>query len=94
MQNDKAVVKQSQLAELCRLREQERRCDQLRRELVELLESGAEIEQGPLTAFVEIQSQRRITSTKLAALVGAEQVELWKLEIEPTVSRMLRIKET
>ena len=51
----KPVITQKQLDELLRLREGKRRYDDARLEIITLLDQGAEIEPGPLTARVRSQ---------------------------------------
>lgn len=88
----KATITQAQLAEMMEMRDLARRADALRREIVALLDAGAEIEPGPLTAWVHRQDQQRLTAEKLAELVGADQVATWKRQVPATVTKVLRIE--
>src|SRR5690349_9148728 len=90
---DKAIVTQSQLQEMRRLREQQQQHDQLREELIALPEDGAEIEPGPLAAYIDHQSQQRISGAKLSEIVGANLVEEWKHKVAPTIFTVLKIED-
>ena len=87
----KHVITQAMLAETRHLREQQKRYEVARQEIVALLEFGAVIEPGPLTARIEKHSQQRLSESKLSALLGADVVKRWKVQVEPTISNALKV---
>jgi len=79
------------LAELRRLNSQLIRRDRLRQELVDLLESRAAIEPGPLTVNVQPQTNQKLTADNLIPILGRSAVEELVRRIEPTMQTCVRI---
>jgi hypothetical protein len=88
-----AVISQAELAELLRLREQNRRHNELRNKLTNLLERGADIEPGPLTAHIDRKSQTRFSKSELIRLLGETKVTQLQRRLTPTTNRYLKIVE-
>jgi hypothetical protein len=79
------------LAELRKLNSQHLRRDRLRQELVDLLESRAAIEPGPLTVHVDPQMSRKLTADNLTQILGRPAVEDLLRRITPTMQTCVRI---
>lgn len=84
-------ITQAMLAEYEALKCQEARRQQLRGELMILLDQGAEIERGPRMVEIREQVQKSLSFAKLAALGGEHWAEEIRCRIEPTVYRHLII---
>lgn len=84
-------ITQSLLKELRRLNSQHIRRDRLRQELVDLLESRAAIEPGPLTVNVHPQTIRMLTADNLTQILGRPAVEDLLRRITPTMQTCVRI---
>lgn len=69
------VITQEKLSRLKFLRELAAELDNLRQNLRAMLEMGAPIEPGPLTAELRIQTSYTFTAANLTPLLGAEYVE-------------------
>ncbi len=77
------IVTQMILEEFCELKQDSKRLKVLRKEILDLLESGATVEEGNLTAIIQRQQQRSLTRAMLIELIGSERVEELKSKIEP-----------
>jgi hypothetical protein len=85
------VVTQEQLAEYARLCEISRRKDALRDQIVGLLECGASVVPGPLTARVEVAERTSPSWPELRKILGHSGVKALRAQIQPTVVRKLRL---
>ena len=74
--------------ELCRLAS---RKDEIRREILALLASGAEVEPGRMFATLEAQEQVRLTWPKLAALLGEAEAAEIRADLDRTEIVFLRV---
>jgi hypothetical protein len=76
--------------QLDRLKErfQEQRLDLIRR-----LTDGAPVQPGRLRAVIRDSQQRQLTSTKLAEILGVDEVERLKNLVAPTIQTELRVTE-
>jgi hypothetical protein len=79
-------ITQAMLVEYEELKRQEQRKQQLRDELVSLLEQGAEIEPGPLCAELRECERHSFSFAKLCALGGQQWAEDLRNRIEPISS--------
>lgn len=86
------AVTQAMLAEYAQLVEAARLKKELRQHLIALLDAGAGVEPGPLKATLDVSTQVRCTWPKLIDLLGEEEVEAIREQIEPTEVRYLRVK--
>ena len=75
------------------LADQARRAPRLRARIIELLEAGAPVEPGALTAVVTRRAVRRLTKGKLTAVIGADVVKVFMENIELSESRRLDVRE-
>ena len=87
------VVSQAMLREFKVLAARAKRLRALRARLVALLEAGAPIQPGPLTATVTRREVRRLTKGKLIALIGAKRVETFMERIALSESTSLSVCE-
>jgi hypothetical protein len=83
------VVGQEMLREYQRLQEFQRRREAMRESIVEMMEAGATIEPGMLTANLRSTQQRRFSAEQLERLLGAEEVERLRMRLEPIVAVQL-----
>ena len=87
----KSVVTQALLeeyAELCRIAG---RKEDVRRAILALLESGAEVESGRMVANLEAQRQARLTWPKFAAVVGEAEAAAIRADLGRTEIVFLRV---
>jgi hypothetical protein len=84
-------ITQAILAEYEELKRLDQRRQQLRDELLSLLDDGAEIQPGPLRAEVQQDERKILLFAKLCAIGGEEWAEEVRERIEPTVTRRLII---
>jgi hypothetical protein len=77
------------LAELQELKRQQARKEELRDEIMFMLEEGAEIEVGPLQVEIRELEQRTISYAALSQVVGEAEAAAIKSRIEPTARRHL-----
>lgn len=77
------------LAEYEELKRQEQRRQQLRDELVSLLEGGAEIEPGPLSVEIREQERRTLSFANLCAIGGEPWAQDIVRRIDPIRCRAL-----
>ena len=63
------------------------------RELMELLDEGATVESGNLTAEIRQVAARRVDFPKLVAVIGTDRAEELRSRVEPSVSRQLILRE-
>lgn len=82
--NGAETITQAELAEFVALRKQCRSLNALRERLVRMLECGARVQPGRLSAVLVRQRSRRLSAAKLGALVGEDLVAIFLAEIEPT----------
>jgi hypothetical protein len=80
-----SVVGQEMLREYQRLQEFQRRREAMRESIVEMIEGGAAIEPGMLSAHLRSTEQRRFSAEQLERLFGAEQVERLRMRLQPIV---------
>ncbi len=78
------------LARLQELKSLERTRRALRLQILELLDRGATVEDGPLSVRIEDREMRCLTGTKLRDLFGQTWVEATKLQVEPQSYRYRR----
>lgn len=83
------IVTQEMLAAFQELTEVLHERDALRSRIVTMLNSGATVEAGPLTASVRISKQAYFSFDKLANLLGVDEAENLRDQIERTVRQML-----
>lgn len=84
-------VTQQMLSELQRLRELCKQRDELRVRITKMLSEGAPIEPGVLRAHIAESEIRRITWQTLEEIVGFEEAENIREQVEPTTTRRLLI---
>jgi hypothetical protein len=84
-------ITQAMLAEFDELRRLDQRKQELRDELLSLLDAGAEIQPGPLSVEVQEYESKTLSFAKLCAIGGEEWAEDIRQRIEPSVSRRLII---
>ena len=89
----RGVISQDLLEEYLRLGEAKRRHERVREELIALLNADAVIEFGPLSVSLHLESSRRLTASSLIPVLGKDEVDRLKAQIEPTVCRYLDVKE-
>ena len=82
---------QAMLAEYAKLCELERLKRDRRLAIIALLEAGAKVERGPLTARLDVQTHVTCTWAKLTALVGEGQAAAFRSMIAPTASQRLTV---
>ena len=85
------VVSQADLADFLQLREQFRRHKEARDRLVALLEAGAPVERGPLTARVRRAPRQLLCPKTLTPVLGEDPVQELLARVEPTVYRFLDV---
>jgi hypothetical protein len=83
------VVGQEALARYRELIEAQKQREAMRGSIVQQLEAGAAIEPGMLTAHLRRASQRRFSAEQLERLLGAEQVERLRVQLQPVVTVQL-----
>lgn len=84
-----SVITQAMLEEYEVLKKHEQRKKELRLQLIALLDAGATVESGTLTAFIHLHEDRRFTHTNLLPFVGPAGVEELKQEVQRTVQKQL-----
>ena len=88
-------ISQADLAQVRALQDEARRIerslDPLKRLILTDLEAGVPVEAGPLRADVEVRSQQRLSRDNLMRALGAAQFEVVLAQIEPSVSRSLKV---
>ena len=89
----RSIISQEMLEEYLRLGEAKRRHEALREELIARVQADAWIEPGPLSVSLRLESSRRLTASSLIPVLGKDEVERLKAQIEPTVCRYLDVKE-
>ena len=87
------VIPQSLLAEYRDLTALLRERQQLRDQIFQMLELGATVEMGPLSAQIREVQSCTLSAGKLTAILGEERVEELKQQVESTVSRQLVVGE-
>jgi len=85
------VVSQADLADFLQLREQFRRHKEVRDRLVALLEAGAPVELGPLTARVRRAPRQLLCPKTLMPVLGEDRVQELLTCVAPTVYRFLDV---
>jgi len=85
------VVSQADLADFLQLREQFRRHKEVRDGLLALLEAGAPVEPGPLTARVRRVPRQLLCPRTLTPVLGEDRVQELLARVEPTVYRFLDV---
>ena len=83
------MITQDMLLDVLRFRARKARFDNLRAEILALVEDGAEIEPGNLDLDVRRSIQTRIRKEFLIEQLGMEMVEELEDLVEPTVYRRL-----
>jgi hypothetical protein len=86
------IVTQAELDHLHSLRRAIQDANQLRERILRRLNAGAAVEEGPLTAIVQMKCQIRFSREKLTAVLGLEAVEHIEELIEPTEMEFLEIQ--
>jgi hypothetical protein len=89
-----STVTQAQLQEFLEIREQYRKYKPLHEQLVTLLQAGAAIELGRLTAKVELKHKPILSIKALTPVLGEDRVRELRDAVQPTVFRFLIIDET
>ena len=89
-----STVTQAQLQEFLEIREQYRKYKRLHEQLATLLQAGAWIEPGRLTAKVELERRPIFSNKALTPVLGEARVRELRDAVEPTVFRHLLIAET
>jgi hypothetical protein len=89
-----STVTQAQLQEFLDIREQAWKYQPLHEQLVTLLQAGAAIEPGRLTAKVELERRPIFSNKALTQVLGEARVRELREAVEPTVYRHLIIDET
>jgi hypothetical protein len=87
------VITQDSLDRYLYLYEKMREYNDLRRKLMKLLDQDAAIEAGPLTAYVEVSWELRLSIRKLKEVLGDELVERYRSQISETKISSLRVVE-
>ena len=85
------VVSQADLVDFLQLREQFRRHKEARDRLLALLEAGAPVELGPLTARVRRVPRQLLCPRTLTPVLGEDRVQELLTRVEPTVYRFLDV---
>lgn len=85
-------VTQEMLAALEELRLVAAEQKRLRQHILTLLDQGAAIEPGPLTARVVVQEHRRITNSDLRRLLGDARVEEMRSQVRARYHRYLYVR--
>lgn len=85
------TITQAMLAEYEELCRQEQVRQERRLVLIDLLEDGAAVEKGPLTARLDVSDRVVCSWSKLDELLGPETVESLRSLIEPTVFKQLKV---
>lgn len=67
--------------------------EQLRKALLSQHDAGVPVEAGPLDLDVVRTEQRRITNDDLVRVLGLEVVEEVRTQVQPTISRSVKIVE-
>jgi hypothetical protein len=88
------IICQAVLRQYQQLRDAQRARETLRTSIVELLESGANIERGAMTAYLKRQEQRRFSAEQLERLLGTRQVEELRSQLEPIVVMQLIVEDS
>ena len=91
--NTSPVITQRMLADYRRLKSMRNHHDQLRKQLLQLVEAGATVEDGRLDVDVRVTTQQRLTVAALVELLGPDVVEELRDSVEPSVFRTLVITE-
>ena len=86
------MIMQAQLNFIVQQREAMRRCESVRREILELLAAGDLIEAGELTANVREQHRQVLTWPIIEQLSGTAAVDNLRMRVPVTVSRALFIQ--
>lgn len=68
------IVTQKMLAEFAALKQSERRCKELRKVIIGLLEDGANVESGQYRAWIKSFQSRPLTHANLRQLLGEDAV--------------------
>ena len=89
-----STVTQAQLQEFLEVREQAWKYKPLHEQLATLLQAGAAIELGRLTAKVELKHKPIFSNKALTQVLGEARVRELRDAVEPTVFRYLIIDET
>jgi hypothetical protein len=89
-----STVTQAQLQEFLEIREQAWKYPSVHEQLVTLLQAGAWIEPGHLTAKVELKHKPILSNKALTPVLGEARVRELLHAVEPTVFRYLIIDET
>ena len=85
------IVTQAELQRLHSLRRASQDANQLRERILSKLNAGAAIEEGPLTADVQIKYHVRFSREKLTEALGLDAVEHLEELIRPTEMKCLEI---
>ena len=85
------VVGQATLEQYRALLQAQNEREALRKYIVHLLEAGATVEFGPLTARLR-RAQRRFSAEQLERLLGVSQVESLRSQLQPIVSIQLVVE--
>ncbi len=87
------VISQSLLAEYRKLTRLQDERKKLREEILALIERQAIVEPGALTARIREVPSRTFSTGKLCAVLGEQQVEELKQQVELTISRHLIVTD-
>jgi hypothetical protein len=92
-----AMITQQELEDFAALRGQldvlKRRVGEERERLIRLVEADAPVEPGRFEVTVDEFVQRRVTKAILVGLLGADEYEALRQEVEPTVCLRLFVRE-
>ena len=90
-QSDPGPITQRDLARFLELTEMSRERDRLRKDILQRMELGAEVEAGRLTTSLTITQTRKWTKELVAQVIGWREVKhIWNL-LKTTPYRRLRV---
>jgi hypothetical protein len=92
VQSGRLVVGQAVLHQYQQLMDAQKQREGMRESIVQLLQAGAPVEPGTLTAHLRLQEQRRFSAEQLERLLGANQVELLRSQLQPIVTVQLIVE--
>jgi hypothetical protein len=91
-QPGRLIVGQAALQQYRQLMDAQQSREAMRGSIVELLEGGASVEPGPLTARLRRVEQRRFSAPEIERLLGARQLEELRSQLQPIVSVQLIVE--
>jgi hypothetical protein len=80
------------VADLKRNRDEaERRYEEIRRSVLDLVDSGAEVEPGPLAYRGDLSERRRFSARELREILGTDEAERLRMLMPAHAVRILRV---